>query len=88
MIWDNLFYFEVDLGGEQVLLHLGCSYLSVVLQDALSLVRAFEVFTPNTFAVGVARNASLEALTVLFKTLALLAVATFRMAVLAVTDYV
>jgi hypothetical protein len=71
-----------------MLLELSCCDLGVVLEDALSLVRTFEVFAANTLAVGVARYPTLEALAVLFEAFAFLAVAPFGMAVLTITDYI
>lgn len=72
-----------------LLLHLCQCNLSIMLKDAFTLRAPFKVLATYTFALGVTRDSSLKALTILLKTFALFAVATFCMAVLAIlTDHV
>ena len=65
-----------------LLLELSGSYLSIVLKNTFSFIRALEILAAYTFAVLVTRNSSLEALTVLFEAFRLLAVTALSMAVL------
>ena len=66
------------------MLLLVCCNLSVVFKDGPSFFGAVVVSAVDAFAVGVARDASLEALAVLFEALALFAVAALGVARLVV----
>ena len=71
------------LNDHLLLLLLG-SYLSVMLKNTFSFIGALIVFALNTFTELVTRNSSLEALTVLFQTLASFTVAAFSVSLLTV----
>jgi hypothetical protein len=58
------------------------SDLCVVLEDAPAFITSLNVFAIDAFAVLVARDARLEALTVLFQTFALFAIASFCVSLL------
>jgi len=66
------------------MLQLSCSDLGVVLQNALPLIRPFEVLAANAFAIGVAGNSRLKTFTVLFQAFAFFAIAAFCVALLAI----
>lgn len=53
-----------------------------MLEDALAFIRSLKILASDTFTVGVAGNASLKALTVLLKALALFTIATLGVALL------